>query len=196
LNIGRYVSGHPKPYMQKQQIEDETGDNKSGKIINIAFNMSASGEISGQEMFNKGATIAALIELLERAGKRVELKGRMSSTGHDKAKPNFRYQVMIKEAGEPIDVDRIAFALAHPGCLRRLGFSIMEQASEKIQRAIGIGEWGSGYGMPTEWQERDIHREYKPRRIRVHASRMDQETISGSRDNLGGLNPSRYPREI
>ena len=93
LNIGRYVSGHPKPYMQKQQIEDETGDNKSGKIINIVFNMSASAGITGAEMFNKGATIAALIELLERAGKRVELKGRMSSTGHDKAKPNFRYQV-------------------------------------------------------------------------------------------------------
>ena len=139
--------------MQKQQIEDETGDNKSGKIVNIAFNMSASGSISADEMFNKGATIAALVELLERAGKRVELKGRMSTTGHDKAKTNFRYQVMIKEAGEPIDVDRLAFSLAHPGCLRRLGFSIMEQASEKTQRAIGIGEWGNGYGMPTDWQE-------------------------------------------
>ena len=150
LNIGRYVSGHPKPYMQKQQIEDETGDNKSGKIINIAFNMSASGGISGQEMFNKGATIAALIELLERAGKRVELKGRMAVTGYDKPVSTFRYQMIIKEAGEPIDVDRIAFALAHPGCLRRLGFSIMEQASEKIQEAI---DTRSRYGQPAEWQE-------------------------------------------
>jgi len=58
--------------------------------------------------------------------------------------------MMIKEAGEPIDVDRIAFALAHPGCLRRLGFSIMEQASKKIQKAI---DTRSRYGQPAEWKE-------------------------------------------
>ena len=112
--------------------------------------MAASAGISGQEMFNKGATIAALIELLERAGKRVELKGRMAVTGYDKPVSTFRYQMIIKEAGEPIDVDRIAFALAHPGCLRRLGFSIMEQASEKIQKAI---DTTYRYGQPAEWQE-------------------------------------------
>ena len=153
LNIGRYVSGHPKPYMQKKQIEDETGDNKSGKIINIAFNMTSTSDITSGELFNKGATIAALIELLERAGKRVELIGRMMTTGS--SKDSLRFQVMIKEAGEPIDVDRLAFSLAHPGCFRRLGFSIMEQASEKIQKAVGIGAFGYGYGRPTDWQEPD-----------------------------------------
>ena len=154
LNIGRYVSGHPKPYMQKKQIEDETGDNKSGKIVNIAFNITASAGISSSEMFNKGATIAALVELLERAGKRVELKARLVAIdGGKPPKSTFRYQVPIKEAGEPIDVDRLAFSLAHPGNMRRLGFSIMEQASEKIQRALRVGEWGFSYGSPGEWQE-------------------------------------------
>lgn len=161
LNIGRYVSGHPKPYMQKKQIEDETGDNKSGKIVNITFNITASAGISSSEMFNKGATIAALVELLERAGKRVELKARLVATdarlvatdGGKPPKSTLRYQVPIKEAGEPIDVDRLAFSLAHPGSFRRLGFSIMEQASEKIQKALGIGEYGFRYGSPGEWQD-------------------------------------------
>jgi hypothetical protein len=34
--------------------------------------------------------------------------------------------VCVKRAGEPVDLDRLAYAVAHPAFFRRLGFRFME----------------------------------------------------------------------
>ena len=55
------------------------------------------------------------------------------------------YQLMtieLKQAGQPLDLDRLSFALAHPASLRRLTFAAYE--------SFPYGS-DSGYGQPKEY---------------------------------------------
>ncbi len=150
VDMGRYLMGHPAPYITWKNVEDE---NSAGdQIIPILFNVTASAGVSVETMFNKGAVLCVLIDQLERAGKRVELtvalaatNGSYSGTKGD----HVTLTVMVKRANDALDVDRIAFSLAHAACLRRLGFSLWEQAPKEIRDKIGIKK-SSGYGRPED----------------------------------------------
>ncbi len=147
LDVGRYFEGHPEAWMVWQEKEDERGSAR-GPVVTIAFNVSASSGVSGAEMIQKGGTIAALVDLLERSGRRVELVltcGTNRGTGHA-----VRVTVMVKEANDILDIDRIAFALGHPSSLRRLGFSVWEQAPANVRKACAITLEG-GYGRCEDW---------------------------------------------
>ena len=147
LDFGRWATGHPEAWIVQQ--ETEINDPHAGDIIRIVFNISASSGVESSEMLDKGATIVGLIDLLERSGKRVEL-----DLVHG-TRPNnisIRVRVRVKEANAPIDIERIAFALAHPASFRRIGFSIWEQAAPAARKACSIP---GGYGRCEDWAEPD-----------------------------------------
>lgn len=143
LDMQRYQQGHPEPWVTWQPQEYET--DSEGQIVTVLFNISASSGVSVSAMFDKGAVICALVDLLERVGKRVEL---ILADGGKSWDTTVGLKVIVKKANEPLDLDRIAFALAHASCLRRLGFSIWEQAPADTRRAIGIDK-DRGYGAPA-----------------------------------------------
>jgi hypothetical protein len=145
FDFNRIRMGHPEPWIVMREYEVD--DFEGSKIVKIAFNGTASAGVSTREMFNKGALIGALVDQLERAGKRVEVLLMLSSKGR---KTEIRVKVMLKRAQDPLDVDRLAFGLAHASTLRRFGFSVYEQ----MPNAKNEG-WSSmgGYGMCTDWDE-------------------------------------------
>jgi len=137
IDMGRYLMGHPAPYITWQQIEDE---NTSGdQIIPILFNVTASAGVSVETMFNKGAVLCVLIDQLEKSGKRVELTIALAATnggyGGRGSDDHVTVTVMVKRANDHLAVDRIAFSLAHAACLRRLGFSLWEQSTFRVTPA-------------------------------------------------------------
>ena len=147
LDLGRYFEGHPEAWMVWQDREDTTASSK-GPVVTIAFNITASGGVGTSEMIQKGSTIAALVDLLERSGRRVELIltcGTNPNKGHA-----IRITVRVKEAGDVLDIDRVAYALGHPSTLRRLGFSVWELAPANARKACNIRE-GAGYGRCEDW---------------------------------------------
>jgi len=120
VDIGRYLDGEPECFGNLEA----TGDTASQPVVKLYVNLAASGAVSVESLFARGAVILAAIDVLEATGRRVEViaaKGSRGRTIHET-------YVTIKRADQPVDADRLAFVLAHAACLRRLFFSVMEQA--------------------------------------------------------------------
>lgn len=90
-------------------------------------------------MMLRGAAVLSLADTLERRGFSTELRIVGNSQAGGQA---FRYSIVYKRAGEPLDIDRAAFAIAHPSSMRRLAFAILEQHRELETN------FRSGYGSP------------------------------------------------
>lgn len=119
IDIGRYLEGEPECF----GTLDEAGQTAAQPVVKIFVNLAASGSVSVESLFARGAVILAAIDVLEATGKRVEVvaaKGSRGNTIHET-------YVTVKRPDQPVDADRLAFVLAHAGCLRRLFFSVMEQ---------------------------------------------------------------------
>lgn len=141
VNVGRFNAGLPDAMLTRKRVEMES------PVIDIVCNVSMSAVVDAEVYMIRGAAIAALADLLELSGRRV----RITAVNKTKTGPStFECHTTIKKPGDPVQMDAIAFALAHPAYLRRLGFSIMEQAPKKVREAIGIGDGGYGYGAPSD----------------------------------------------
>ena len=144
LDFGRWAMGHPEAWMV--QRENEVVDTKTGNIIQMVFNISASSGVKTSEMMNKGAAIVGLIDLLEQAGKRVELDLVAGIRG--KRGTSIRTQVRVKDASSPVDIERLAFAMAHGASFRRVVFSLLEQAPLEARQACSVP---GNYGIPEDF---------------------------------------------
>src|SRR6185295_6436941 len=71
IDVSRFVDGEPECWLKFENViqEAESGN----KLIRITFNCTVSAGVNTDTIIRKGATISALIELLEYAGHRVEL---------------------------------------------------------------------------------------------------------------------------
>ena len=143
VNVGRYIAGVPDAMLTRKRTEMES------PVVDILCNVAASGSIGAETYFTRGAAIAALADLLELTGRRVRVRTVMATQTTGNGTHSINIYTTIKNPGDPLQLDALAFTLAHPAFMRRLGFSIMEQAPKKVRAAIGIGDCGYGYGTPT-----------------------------------------------
>lgn len=120
VDVGRFMSGEPECFFTESQ---EYG-NINNPIVKIIANLSASASVSSEHLFLRGAAVAAAVDILESLGRRVEV---YAASSHIIGKNIYNIMVMVKKANQPLDIDRLAFAIAHPSFYRRLMFSLMEQ---------------------------------------------------------------------
>jgi hypothetical protein len=141
VDIARYLDGEPECWIQwEHQIVESPGT----KIVRMIFNGSVSSGVSTETIERVGAAAVALVELLEYSGIRVEIFLENVFAKYVGLQcPKVISQVKIKSADQPLDIPRLAFALGHPACLRRLGFAFVELQSKEYRESIGIS-----YGMP------------------------------------------------
>jgi len=145
VDVDRYLSGEPENMIQFTE-EQAVGH---GKIIKIWVNTVASKGVSATTMFYRGAAVVALVDALEKLGFSCEVSTIDAISERWSGDKNvLRYNVLLRGAGEALDLDRLAFALAHASWLRRLIFSAMEQESPALRRMFGIGM--GTYGNPEE----------------------------------------------
>ena len=136
-DIARYVAGDPE-YMIT--FGEDTVSRKP--VVRIVFNAGASAYVRAETIINRGAATLSYADELETAGYSVEIYLVMVSEAG-----NSRYTVQfpIKLAGEAMDLDRMAFVMAHPALLRRLIFRAFECRPEsKFMNA-----YTSTYGIPS-----------------------------------------------
>ena len=150
LDVATYLKGVPECWMDfETKIERGVGV----RHVKITYNYCASWCVSSDVLVGRGAAVAALVELLELAGYRVELWAveatdpSWGGRGGAGSICRLRNQVLVKSSEQPLDLSRVAFALAHPAMLRRLAFSLMELQDKKTRDAAGVG---GGYGMPCD----------------------------------------------
>jgi len=148
LDFHRYSIGHPQAMISwnKKYVSIQ-----SGKIVRILVNIGARSIVSPSTIIQQGVYICSLIDHLESLGRRVELD--IVSLASDKErKARILVQVKVKKAQDPLDINRIAFAVAHPSCLRRLIFSLREQTPATFLRTLNIRS-GGGYGFSLSYKE-------------------------------------------
>ena len=145
LDLERYQQGRPDSWLGWE--EHHTQEGMSTKIVPIVFNLSASGGVNASVLFNRGAAVCALIDMLEHHNIRVELTLAEKARYPDpqrKSSSDYTWKVLMKHSEDVLDMDRIAFALCNASVLRRLMFSLAEQHVENLFE---------GYGSPLSHKE-------------------------------------------
>jgi hypothetical protein len=121
VDIGRYLTGEPECWLTEQD-----GENGRARVVKFLFNVCCSAAVQPEAMISRGAAILAAIDAIEASGTRCEVWFGYSAKKHCEEE-QLDIVVPVKYAGQPLDQDRLAFALASPSCSRRLCFSVAEQ---------------------------------------------------------------------
>jgi hypothetical protein len=119
---------------------DPGADHRTSKpIVRIDYNHWISAHVTVNDMMLRGAAVLSLASRLEAQGISTELR----IIGNTRGSKIWRYSIVYKKAGEYLDIDRAAFAIAHPASMRRLAFALLEQTKELEADLKG---W---YGVPV-----------------------------------------------
>ena len=145
LDVGRFLDGEPECFMD--EFIPERGERLDGNgIIRITANLTASCGVNAKELERRGVYAVALADVLESLGYRVEITGvicsecnHIDATGRRK---NGTHVLLfpVKASDQPLEIDRLAFTLAHPASFRTLGFNVMDV----------VGYRDSGRGRPHD----------------------------------------------
>lgn len=141
VEMGRFVTGEPECMGQFTETEMP----HQGRIVRVVYNYATSCDITAESMVKRGAATVALIDALEGCGRQCEVWAVLSVSG---CRSTYECVVPVKRAGEMVEIDRMAFILAHPAMLRRLTLSIEEHEAEDIRTRFGFDD--GGYGTPCD----------------------------------------------
>lgn len=144
VDVGRFVIGEPECMIDF--VPDTV--HAPAKFLRMTVNFMAACGIPAEEIIRKGAAAVALIDALESSGYRVEVDGVVANGFSDIHKTVIR----LKNAGEPCEIDRLAFAIAHPSTFRRLFFSYMETLPANWRAALHVP---GGYGHVRQLSAED-----------------------------------------
>lgn len=135
VDVGQFVEGVP------ECMVDFRADTRKARFAHIVVGGCFSAGYTADTIMERGVCIAALIDALESAGVRcsVEL---ITRHGID-----WETSVRLKETTDALNLDTLAFAIAHPACFRRLGFAVCERETEATRIKHGFGKSYGGYGQ-------------------------------------------------
>ena len=119
VDVGKYLTGEPECFGADVEEQDST----SGRIVSIRLNNCVSGALQPDAIIARGVAVLVAVDLLESCGRRCEvIVCQSTETSTLKVDGN----IVVKRPSEPVDLDRLAYSVAHPGFFRRLGFRFME----------------------------------------------------------------------
>jgi hypothetical protein len=145
-DVGRFVSGETECMLDYQiQFVPTTG-----RVVKLVVSIAASCGVQAKSIFRKGAVAVMVADMLERHGLRAEIVVAHAITreikGKDAGATGALSTIMVKRPDQPVELDRLAFMLAHPAVLRRLMLHTLEQNTNEVF-CRHIGEF---HGYPAE----------------------------------------------
>lgn len=151
VHIPNFVAGLPNAMLAKG--EDRHGGRR---VVRLLLDRSNRSQIDGRPIINRGIAICSMVNLLEAQGVSVEVTA-INTVDTDRftyeGKPinELSTSVDVKRAGEPLNLDRMAFVCASPAYHRRMQFRARECVPGNAWPAL------QGYGRsinstPTEQQ--------------------------------------------
>lgn len=128
FDVDRVLQNEPECWLNYEQVNVDA----PGRILRLVYNPSTSSAVSTDVLLHKGATVAALVSLLERANFRVQVD--LAWCGEGDRGISFQMLCTIKRPDQDADMSRLVFAFAHPAMLRRILFSVRETlpASDRV----------------------------------------------------------------
>lgn len=115
----------------------EPTENRIKHVFRLVVETIYPHHVEPRSVNNWGGAIVSWIDAVESRGHRVELLGGYPSKGV-RGGDKFFPTVTLKEANQPVEIDRLAFMLAHPANLRRLFFRLVETHGE-LKKDFGLG---------------------------------------------------------
>lgn len=146
-NVPAYCAGSPAcMYAEGEDLNGAT------PVVRILVNTGCVYTASPDSIFNRGAAIVACINFLELAGMSCELQlvSRASNSG-DEYSGAIERRLFLKHAGDPLDIDRVAFYIANPSYHRRLMFALAE-TDDAVLRHVGR-HYGTSCDVQPEHQQ-------------------------------------------
>lgn len=131
-DVGLYLEGEPENMIEFPLRP--VGKPVAKLVVSVCY----SSGIPAEAITRRGAVVMAVVDALEAMGVRMEIIADWTGTAED----TFCYRVPVKHAEEPMDRDRVAFALCHPSMLRRFMFRLNELTESRFMRRGG-GSYGS-----------------------------------------------------
>ena len=138
LDVGRHLSGEPEAFGSFVQMDCGAGQSK---VVRVDVNLAVSGGVSSGAFLARGAAACALCDMIESSGRRCEIYAVSSSVCKrpvGRAKRGLNIRILIKGANEPLDMARVAFAMAHVGFFRRAVVSFMQSIGHDPNCAIPV----------------------------------------------------------
>lgn len=140
VDVGLYLQGEPECMVEWEPQPQAS----MGRVVRIAVSGTVAYTIDSDWIMRRGTAVLALVDVLHKMGVGIELWWDSTVENNSKA---YTTCVKLHDSAEPLDIDSVMFALAHPAMLRRLAFSVQEQSPKaKEQHAYS----GGGYGCPAE----------------------------------------------
>jgi hypothetical protein len=109
-------------------------------VARFLISIASSASVSMETITTRGAAILSWIDALEAQEIRCEIVTHMGSGNHAYATNAY---ITVKRAQDPLEIDRLAYTLAHPSMARRHGIACMERSPSVFQNM------GRNYGSPT-----------------------------------------------
>lgn len=106
------------------------------RVIKLWISVGARARVSAQTLMSRGVAALAAIEAYEAKGIRVEVTA--ATNAHD-GSHRMLTTVRIKEAGERLQKQRVAFPIAHPAFFRRMIFGVRERRGDAVARFSDYG---------------------------------------------------------
>ncbi|MCA1800753.1 MAG: hypothetical protein LC650_05620, partial [Actinobacteria bacterium] len=118
IDIGTYVSGRPDCWIAETESQDV---HTSGRIKRIAVGASFMGGVSPTQYRRRGASIMAIIDLLEEQGFRVQLDLIATSNA---GRGSHSTKIRAKQAEDSLNREKLAYALMQSDYFRRFVFGL------------------------------------------------------------------------
>ena len=140
-DVALYCAGDPA-----HMLTIAEGSQITDRVVKIKVNLAASFSTPAETLENWGSALCLLVDNIENQGQSVELIGayNMSPSSSTEGAKNYSVEITLKRAGEPLDIDRLAVMIAHPGTFRRLIFRMIES------EPTNCPYYNHGYGRPRE----------------------------------------------
>jgi hypothetical protein len=121
VHMGRYLAGRPDHMVGFHRMPST----RHGKVVRLLVDYGANSGVSAENMRKRGCTLTVLVDALATLGLSVELWTETTVTMGNKSHTTL---IKLHDSREPLDINDMMFALAHPSMLRRLTFSVRERA--------------------------------------------------------------------
>jgi hypothetical protein len=118
---------------------------KTGKVFTLLLNTTYPGFTDADDVLRRGAAVAGLVEAFQMLDLELEVWVENTVSSRDTNGKFWSMLTKVHNAGENLDVDAIAFPIAHPSWLRRIVFACKEGESAKVRDSFGFYQHG-GYG--------------------------------------------------
>lgn len=139
VDMGRFLGGRPDHMVAYRKVATTA----QGKICRLILDYGANGNTPAEQMLKRGVTITALVDLLATMGISIELWGETTiKVGKEQTHTTL---VQMHDPREPLDIDSLMYAIAHPAMLRRLTFSVREKWSGEggVRKMVSHGHGSS-----------------------------------------------------